>query len=103
MVRACVSIVGDFVFFMYCLDLPAQISSVPFTIFWNQEMLPAEFCYCSCVYSVFSQRMHLVKPQKLLKCIVVPVEQPNTDLPSMAIGQKKHIPKTTQVSSDCRH
>lgn len=87
-------------FFMYCLDLLRfQCSSVPLTNFCNF------FCNLkkkknSHFHSVFSQSMNLVKPQRFLKWIAVPVEQPNTDLPSMAIGRKTYIPKTTQVSSD---
>lgn len=56
MVRACVSIAGDFSFFMYCLDLHAQIPGVPLTIFCNQEMLPAEFCFIFHVFILFPHR-----------------------------------------------
>lgn len=101
---ACMCQLQEILFFL-CIALTHllefQVFSSPFSVI--KRCCQQNFVLFWCVYSVFSQWIHLVKPQKLLKCIVVPVEQPNIDLPSMAIGRKKHIPKTTQVSSDCRH
>lgn len=59
--------------------------------------------YPLCSRPVSIQSVWPVKPQRLLPWSVVPVEQPSTDSPSMATGRRKYIPKTTQVSSNCRH
>lgn len=55
------------------------------------------------LHPVSLQSVWPVMSQSLLRLSVVPVEQPNTDSPSMATGQRKYIPKTTQVSSNRWH
>lgn len=87
-----------------CLSVSSwTVFSIVYKAFASILPLNLYIWVCVCVFSCSRpaslQSVCSVKPQKLLPWSAAPAEPPSTDSPFTATGQRKYIPKTTQVSS----